>query len=274
MQSEPPARREPIFNLPGVVAAAILVLVAIHVVRTALLSPELDFAVLLDFAVVPARWTAVWDPAQAEAILRKAGAELPSQEAAWWRTLAQYLLSEREAKPWTALTYAFLHGSWPHVFLNSVWLAAFGTPVARRCGGPRFLVLGGLGAVGGAVAHALSHSLSVAPMVGASAAVSGWMAAAARFAFAHRRWDVTPGMPQDPHGRPLQSLRQLVRNRGAATFLVIWFATNLLFGFAAAPLGVTESSIAWEAHLGGFAVGLFLFPWLDRRRETVLRSRP
>jgi hypothetical protein len=110
MQSEPPARREPVFNLPGVVAAAVLVLIAIHVVRTTLLSPELDFDVLLDFAVVPARWTAVWDPAQAGAILREAGADLPSQEAALWRALAQYLLGEGEAKPWTALTYAFLHG--------------------------------------------------------------------------------------------------------------------------------------------------------------------
>jgi membrane associated rhomboid family serine protease len=54
-------------------------------------------------------------------------------------------------------------------------------------------------------------------------------------------------------------------------FLVIWFATNLLFGLAAAPLGVTESSIAWEAHVGGFAVGLFLFPWLDRPRASTVR---
>ena len=67
------------------------------------------------------------------------------------------------AKPWTALTYAFLHGSWAHVLLNSVWLAAFGTPVARRCGGLRFLLLGALCAVGGAVAHVVVHPLSVAP---------------------------------------------------------------------------------------------------------------
>jgi membrane associated rhomboid family serine protease len=268
MQPELPTRREPVFNLPGVVAAAVLALIAIHLVRTAFLSPEFDFELLLDHAVVPARWTAAWDPAQASAILHEAGADLPPREAALRRALAQHVVGERDARPWTALTYALLHGSWPHVLLNSVWLAAFGTPVARRCGGSRFLVLGGLCAVGGAVAHALVHPLSVAPMVGASAAVSGWMAAAARFVFAPQRHrDSSRGMPPDLH--ELQELRQLVRNRGAAAFLAIWFATNLLFGLGAAPLGVTESSIAWEAHVGGFAVGLFLFPWLDRRRRTV-----
>jgi membrane associated rhomboid family serine protease len=258
-------RREPVFNLPGVVAAAVLLLLAIHLLRTTLLSGELDFDVLLDYAVVPARWTAAWDPARAAAIVQEAGADLPAEDAALRQALARYILGESAAKPWTALSYAFLHGSWAHVLLNSVWLAAFGTPVARRCGGLRFLVLGALCAVGGALAHALLHPLSVAPMIGASAAVSGWMAAAARFIFSPEpEQGFRPVLPREVHERPLQGLGDLARNRGAAMFLAIWFATNLLFGLTAAPLGVTESSIAWEAHIGGFAVGLVLFPWLDR----------
>ncbi|HKH35014.1 MAG TPA: rhomboid family intramembrane serine protease [Beijerinckiaceae bacterium] len=272
MQAEPPARREPIFNLPGVVGATILALIAVHLFRTTVLSPASDFELLLDYAVVPARWTAAWDPSRTTAILNEAGADLQGQEAALRQALARYILGEGDAKPWTALTYAFLHGSWPHVLLNGVWLAAFGTPVARRCGGSRFLLLGALCAIGSAIAHALVHPVSVAPMIGASGAVSGWMAAAARFVFApHRSEALGFGMVRETHERPRQSLSELARNRSAAMFLGVWFATNLLFGLTAAPLGVTESSVAWEAHVGGFLVGLLLFPWLDRAPASAAR---
>jgi membrane associated rhomboid family serine protease len=262
----PDPRREPIFNLPAIVAASIVVLVILHAVRSVLLSPAADFGLLLDWAVVPARWTAAWDPSRADAIVREAAAGFSGHEAAVREALAQYILADGGAKPWTALSYALLHGSWAHVLLNCVWLAAFGTPVARRCGPLRFLALGALCAVGGAFAHALTDPLSIVPMVGASAAISGWMAAAARFVFAPDR-DAFHGMRtvREAHERPRQTIRELMRNRGAAMFLGMWFASNLLFGLTAAPLGITESSVAWEAHIGGFLAGFMLFPWLDRR---------
>ncbi|HEX8164222.1 MAG TPA: rhomboid family intramembrane serine protease [Beijerinckiaceae bacterium] len=253
----PDSRREPIFNLPGIVAASVAVLVIVHAVRSTLLSPAVDFELLMEFAVVPARWTAAFDPSRAEAILREAAGD--HREA-----LAQYILAEGGAKPWTALAYALLHGSWAHVLLNCVWLAAFGTPVARRCGGLRFLALGAACAVGGAVAHWLTDSSSVVPMIGASAAISGWMAAAARFVFAPGR-DPFRGLRtvREAHERPRQTVGELLRNRGAATFLGVWLASNLLFGLTAAPLGITDAAVAWEAHIGGFLVGLLLFPWID-----------
>ena len=60
------------------------------------------------------------------------------------------------------------------------------------------------------------------------------------------------------------SLAALFRNSQAALFVGIWFVTNLLFGLVAAPLLVMDASIAWEAHVGGFVVGLILFPLVDR----------
>lgn len=264
MEAEIPAtRREPIFNLPTVVTVALAVLIAIHAARSLFLSPELDLDLLLEAAFIPARWAAAWDPELI--VLRNRFNELPRHEALQ-QALAHLVVADGGVKPWTALTYALLHSSWSHVLLNGFWLAAFGTPVARRCGAPRFLLLGALAAVGGAVAHALVHPLSAVPMIGASAAVSGWMAAAARFVFAPDRQAglrFGPGAEAEEH--PRQSIGALLRNRSAAMFLVVWFATNLLFGLAAEPLGVTESAIAWEAHMGGFLVGLLLFPWLDRR---------
>jgi membrane associated rhomboid family serine protease len=265
--SLPPAvrTREPILNLPGVVAAFILGLVAVHTIRATLLPDEYDLELLFDLAVVPARWTIAWDPSQADAVLREAMEGFSDREALVRRALAQFIIESAEAKPWTFLTYAALHGSWGHVLLNGVWLAAFGTPVARRCGAARFALLSGAAALGGSAAHVFLYPLSVIPMIGASAAVSGLMAAAARFVFA----PVDLGAAE-PHARPTQGLGELLRNRRAALFLAVWFVTNLLFGLIATPLGVTDASVAWEAHIGGFLVGLVVFPLIERRRPAPL----
>lgn len=257
--------REPVFNLPAVILACVGGLVLIHAVRVFVLAPETSLELLVDFAVVPARWSAALDPSRAEAILQEARAGLSAPQAGAREALARYILSEADAKPWTALTYALLHGSWSHVLLNSVWLAAFGTPVARRCGVLRFLAVLAAATVGGAVVHAALNASSVIPMIGASAGVSGLTAAAATFVFApdpSGPFDYAP--PTEPHDRPRQSIGALLSNRSAATFLAVWFGTNLLFGLFAEPLGIIDSGIAWEAHLGGFATGLVLFPWLDR----------
>ena len=260
-----PARAHPILNLPGAVAAAVAALVAVHGVRDLFLSEEADFEVLITFALVPARWTVAWDPSLAEAVLEEAVRGFSGREALGREALARFLIADAGSKPWTFLSYALLHGSWGHVLLNAVWLAAFGTPVARRCGAARFALLGAAATAGGATAHLLVHPLGVAPLVGASAAVSGLMAAATRFVFAPRAPDRAGA--DGPAIRRTQSLGELLRNRSAALFLAVWFGTNLLFGLLAAPLGVTDASIAWEAHIGGFLVGLLLFPLIEGRRE-------
>lgn len=253
-RSRPPLSREPAFNLPGVVTACLLALVAVHALRTWVLSEENDLSALVDFALIPARWTAAWDPSRSEDILRAAASGGASSENSARLAFARYLVAEPEAKPWTFLTYAALHGSWTHVVLNGVWLAAFGTPVARRNGAWRFLVLAAAATVAGAVAHLLLHPLSISPLIGASAAVSGLMAGATRFIF-------SPG--SGGFQRP-QTLAELLRNRNAVLFLGVWFGINILSGIVAVPLGITDASIAWEAHISGFLAGLLLFPLLDR----------
>jgi membrane associated rhomboid family serine protease len=39
-----------------------------------------------------------------------------------------------------------------------------------------------------------------------------------------------------------------------------------LFGVAPLPMGGNEQAVAWEAHIGGFLVGLFLFSLFDPGR--------
>ena len=175
--------RVPVFNLPRVVTVSIAVLAVIHVVRT-VLPDELDLSVLLNLAFIPARWTAAFDPASAAEIVRAAGEGAGRPDIATARQeFARYLVAEPSAMPWTGATYALLHGSWVHLIFNAVWLAVFGTPVARRYGVMRYGLLALAGVVVGALVHLFVDPYSLMPLVGASAGISALMAAAARFVF-------------------------------------------------------------------------------------------
>ena len=72
-----------------------------------------------------------------------------------------------------------------------------------------------------------------------------------------------------PPRRPAETVPELLRNRTAVTFLVIWMATNLLFGLISLPLGAESAAVAWDAHLGGFAAGFLMFPFVDPRGRIV-----
>jgi membrane associated rhomboid family serine protease len=255
------AAREPIFNLPHSVLILILSLVGLHAARTLLLSEEAGFEVLLDWAVVPAQWSVALGSATPAEVI-EAGRRTMAEDGGLRLALARFVLDTHEFRPWTAITYALLHGSWAHDLVNCLWLAAFGTPVARRCGWFRFFVLAAAAAIGGAAAHVALHPLQPFPLVGASAAVSGMMAAAVWFMFAPRS-EIAGGRWVEPHERPRESLAALPRNRNVLIFLAVWFAVNYLSAELAGPLGMTDASIAWEAHVGGFVVGLLLFPVLD-----------
>jgi membrane associated rhomboid family serine protease len=252
--------REPIFNLPLVVAASIAILVAIHAARL-LLSDETDFKLIIDWAVIPARWSVAFGGVGLEEILNSLRGTVPDEALSPLSVLAQYVLADGESRPWTGLTYALLHGSWAHVLINCVWFAAFGTPIARRCGAGRFLGLSAASAVGGAILYTIMNPYQVLPMIGASAAVSGMMAAASWFMFAPAEW-LPEGRPAQPHERSREGLPDMIRNRQVLIFLGVWFAANYVFAFVQ-PIGVTDASVAWEAHIGGFLVGLALFPVID-----------
>lgn len=228
--------RQPVFNVPGAVAALALVLVLVHALRVIVLSDEVDLEVLTYFAFVPARYG------------------LPD-------TLF-YLPGGFGPKLWTPVSYAFLHANWMHVIVNLVWLLAFGTPVARRFGSVRFVAFFAVTAAGGALAHYLSYPDALVPLIGASASVSGAMAAAVRFAFA-------PGAALSGRRaifadhQPAGSLIENFTDRRVLVFVGAFFALNLLFAAGVALPGADGAQIAWQAHVGGFVAGLLLFPLFD-----------
>lgn len=160
----------------------------------------------------------------------------------------------------TLLTAVFLHGNWTHALMNAGFVLAFGTPVAR------FLGLGARGAaaflgffvVGGVLANlafAALHWGSPGAVVGASGAASALMAASAR---------VVAG----------RGLLGPIWARFVLTMGAAWVGVNVLialvmgsFGNEILP-GTGGAGVAWEAHVAGFVVGVFLispFAWLARR---------
>lgn len=250
-------RGEPVFNVPPVVIALVALLLGLEVLRH-ILPIESEARLMSALAFVPIRLTAQINATGVTEHLI-AWSSAAGDEAAARVTLASYFLRQVPTPAFpTLLTYALLHGGWAHVGLNSVWLLAFGTPLARRIGAGRFLLLLVLCAIAGAITHWALFPFGVEPLVGASAGVSGCMGAALRFAF-HGR---PAGQPDDEVPRAL-SLVEIFRDRRALSFLVVWFASNALFGAGSVSFGLSDQPVAWQAHVGGFLVGLFLFRWFD-----------
>ena len=148
-------------------------------------------------------------------------------------------------RPWSLLTYAFLHGSLLHLLGNLLGLVVFGPRVERRYGSTVFLRLYLLAALGGPLL-----SLTLLPLagdalvIGASAAVFGVMMA---FVLA---WPDAP-IYIFPLPVPIK-----------ARWLVVGLAALSL------ALGVTgaDRGVAHFAHLGGF-----LAAWLYVRGAQRLR---
>jgi membrane associated rhomboid family serine protease len=156
-----------------------------------------------------------------------------------------------------------LHASWTHLGVNAVWFLAFGSAVARRFGALRFLMFFTVAAAAGAVAHLLAFGGEDAPVIGASAAVSGTMAAAMRFAFQRGGALSFRRAGEDGYRVPALPLARALREPAVIAFLAVWFGMNFVFGLWSTPLTGDNEVVAWQAHIGGFLAGLLLFAWFD-----------
>ena len=236
MNAETHPSNPPIFNLPTPIVAIVVVMIIVHALRVWLLSADADLWVVNVFAFVPYFYAV--DPER---------------------------LLEPLALYWTPISHGFLHADWTHLLINLIWMAAFGSAVARRFGAIRFFVFFILATAAGALAHYIFHVGSNSPVVGASGAVSACMGAAVRFAF-------VPGMAvAEAVKAPAQSLLQSLTNRSIMTFVVIWFLLNWLLGSGVINIGV-DAQIAWEAHMGGFIFGWLAFGLFDRHRANTIAA--
>jgi len=231
------ARHEPILTLPRAMTVLLVVLFAIHGIRM-LLPQALDEEVLWVFGFVPARYDS--------------------------SLIAEQIPGGVGASVWSFLTYAFLHADLAHIGFNMLWMLPFGSALARRFGALRFYLFLAVTAIAGAVAHLLTHPHELAPLIGASAAVSGTMAASLRFAFQRGSFLSFRRSDADTAARiPALSLAKALRNGRVLAFLAVWFGMNFITGIGAIAIGTHAQSIAWQAHIGGFLAGLLLFSLFD-----------
>jgi membrane associated rhomboid family serine protease len=243
MQNPNKGASEPMFNVPPSVLIAAAVMIAVQIVK-GLLPDETGLQFLLALAFIPARYSG-------------AAAELPGGYAAAVTSF---------------VTYMVVHAGWMHLLVNLLWMVAFGSAVARRVGGGKFFYFSILCGVAGALTHLAFHFGEMAPVVGASAAISGQMAAALRFVFSARpqRGSSAP----DFVGAPLESLGRTLSDRRILIVLAVWVALNLIFGLGAVSIAGAEGAIAWEAHISGFLFGLLFFGFFDGGDKLAVPLQP
>lgn len=232
--------REPIFNIPAAVTGTIAILILVQATFWWLGEAD-EERLKLQLAFLPIRYV--------HPTLGLRG-DLPG------------------AAVWSFVSHQFVHGDWTHLAMNSVWLLAFGGAVAQRIGNLRFLLLGLASGIAGALLFLVIRWGEPVPMVGASGAVSGLMGGAFRFFFNHARMREF-GEPE--HGAatvPRMSLRETFTDRRILTMIAVWIGINFIT--AAAGFLFAAGGIAWEAHLGGFALGLLAFAAFDRRTPPTV----
>jgi len=150
-------------------------------------------------------------------------------------------------RPWSILTYMFVHGSPMHIIFNMIALYFFGPRVEVRMDSRRFTILYFLSGFTGALLSLIFAPMS--PIIGASAGVFGVMMAFAYY------W---PDVQIYVWGIIPVPARMMVI---LTTLLAFWS------GF-----GGVRDNIAHFAHLGGYAGAYLYLKWLDRARGAFKRK--
>lgn len=217
--------REPIFNIPAVLIVFVALMLAIHLVRTYILTTEQDQTVVYHAAFISARYL--------------------------------HPLSEQDYLGYFGgpVTYSLLHGGWLHLIFNCIWLVVFATPLAVRIGAFRFVALWIVSAVVSAFFQGALTGFEISILIGASGVVSATVGAVCRFALPLSGTRQMRSAAYAPRLGPLEALT----HRSVISFIAVWALSNVLL------VGVLSgaSNVAWQAHLGGFLFGYFAFAIFD-----------
>jgi membrane associated rhomboid family serine protease len=161
---------------------------------------------------------------------------------------------------WPFVTNTFLHGGWFHLIANMWSLYLFGDNVEDRLGHFRFFLFYLLAGVAANAVHFVVNHDSTLPVIGASGAIAGVMAAYLRLF---------------PFGRIITLVPVFFIpyffEIPAYFFMGFWFLTQVVSGTAS--LATAEGGgIAWWAHIGGFAAGFLLIRPLCSTRAGVCHA--
>ncbi|MDJ1159560.1 rhomboid family intramembrane serine protease [Chelatococcus sp. SYSU_G07232] len=154
-------------------------------------------------------------------------------------------------EPLTLVTSLFVHLSLLHLAGNMLFLWVFGDNVEDAMGHLRFVLFFLACGVAGGFAHAYASPDSVRPLVGASGAVSGVVAAYLILHPRVRLW-----------GLFFARIPLRLRAYWAIGFWLLFQIAQMWSGF--------DDSVGWVAHLGGFAAGAVLVLVLRRPDQPLL----
>jgi membrane associated rhomboid family serine protease len=146
---------------------------------------------------------------------------------------------------YTLLSYMFLHGDILHLLSNMLFLWVFGDNVEDAMGHVKYLAFFLICGVAGGLAHAAMLPASKLPLIGASGAVAGVIAA---YLMLHPRVMVW-----------VLAFRIIPLRLAAAWVLGVWVATQFFM-----VLLNTPDQVAWWAHIGGMVAGAILVVFLRR----------
>jgi membrane associated rhomboid family serine protease len=140
-------------------------------------------------------------------------------------------------RPWTPVTYMFLHDGVMHILFNMLGLLFFGPRLEEELGERHFLLLYFLSGIAGALLSIITPNTAI---VGSSGAVYGVFLGFARY-WPHERVFIYGIVPVE-----------------ARTLVIIMTALSLFGGFSGG------GEIAHFAHLGGFLGGWLFLMYRDR----------
>lgn len=141
-------------------------------------------------------------------------------------------------RPWTPVSYMFLHANMSHIVFNMIGLFFFGPRLEAKLGGKGFLYLYFLSGFGGAL---LSFPFAFGvPVVGASGAVYGVLLGFAYY------WP-----------------REHIYIWGILPVQARWLGAFLILGSLYSGVTGSGGNVAHFAHLGGIAAGLGYLRWRE-----------
>jgi membrane associated rhomboid family serine protease len=142
----------------------------------------------------------------------------------------------------TLITSMFLHANLLHVGGNMLFLWIFGNNVEDKLGELKFLVVYFASGIAGSLLQIFITPDSTVPMLGASGAISGLLAAYVLYF---------------PRARVLTFVIPFfIFTLPAYVFIGYWIALQALNAFL--NIGAIGGGVAFFAHVGGFATGLIL----------------
>jgi membrane associated rhomboid family serine protease len=160
----------------------------------------------------------------------------------------------------TVITSVFMHGGILHLGGNMLYLWIFGDNVEDSMGPIKFIIFYLACGIAATMAHVAIDPDSVTPLVGASGAIAGVLAAYLML-YPHA------------HVRVLVVILIFIRFTSFPALAVL--AAWLIIQFLSAPASLGDGGgVAYFAHLGGFAAGLILTPFFKRRDQKIFPAKP